>query len=282
MTARTFSTITEMPTHEGGPAFSARGPRGMVDLDPFLNVDLFQMTGPVFAPHPHAGFSAVTYLFDDSTTRFHTRDSLGDNSMIVPGGVHWTVAGSGIVHDEVVEQVGRLGHGAQIFVRLPVDAEENDPYGMHLTPDDLPNLEINDGARIRVVAGEIAGDRSPVHEAASSHVYDLVLEPQARVELPVDPAFRGFLMTIHGDAHIATSTTTGALGPSGLAVFEPGEGTIEIVAGPDGAQLLVGAGRPLRTPAFMHGGFCLSSRDRVAAAIERYQSGEMAGALTAP
>jgi hypothetical protein len=32
----------------------------------------------------------------------------------------------------------------------------------------------------------------------------------------------------------------------------------------------------------MHGGFCLSSRDRVADAVERYQSGAMHGLLTAP
>ncbi|MFI8949662.1 pirin family protein [Streptomyces sp. NPDC053750] len=53
---------------------------------------------------PHAGFSAATYMFDDSSTRLHNRDSLGDTSLIEPGGLHWTVAGSGIVHDEVVEE----------------------------------------------------------------------------------------------------------------------------------------------------------------------------------
>ena len=279
MTTRTFSTITELPTHDGGPVFSARGPRGMVDLDPFLNVDLFHMTGPVFAPHPHAGFSAVTYMFDDSTTRFRNRDSLGDDSTIEPGGLHWTVAGSGIVHEEVVDEVGLLGHGAQIFVRLPADAELDAPYGMHFTPDELPNLALDDSARLRVVAGDIDGDRSPVHEATGAHVYDLVIEPDARVVLPVDPDFRGFLMTIHGDARIATGTQHGALGPTGIAVFEPGDGAVEITAGAAGAQLLVGAGRPLRSPAFMHGGFCLSTRDRVVDAVERYSRGDMHGAL---
>ncbi|MEW1722883.1 pirin family protein [Streptomyces sp. NPDC093109] len=279
---RVLSTVTEIDTHERGTLFSARGARFSVDLDPFLNTDLFRMTGPVFAPHPHAGFSAVTYLFDDSTTRFHNRDSLGDTSMIEPGGVHWTVAGSGIVHDEVVEEIGRLGHGAQIFVRLPEAVEQDDPYGMHFTPGELPSDELAEGVRVRVVAGEAFGLRSPVREAAGSHVYDLTLGPGARVAIPVDPGFRGFVMTVGGEGRIATPGSRGELGPVGLAVFEPGDGDVELTAGERGAQFLFGAGRPLRTPAYMYGGFCLSSRTRVTEAVERYHSGAMHGLLTAP
>ena len=280
--ARVLSTVLELPTHQSGSVFSARGPRMQVDLDPFLNVDLFAMTGPVFAPHPHAGFSAVTYLFDDSTTRFHNRDSLGDNSMIEPGGVHWTVSGSGIVHDEVVEEVGRLGHGAQIFVRLPASAETDSPYGMHFDTTGLPTTDPVAGAQIRVVAGAAFGLRSPVREASGSHVYDLTLAPGARIEVPVDVAHRGFAMTVHGGGRITTTGGEGTLGETGLAVFEPGTGPVLLEAGAQGAQFLFGAGVPLRTPAYMYGGFCLSSRERVTEAIERYQAGDMHGLLTAP
>lgn len=282
MTARVLSTVVDLPTHEMGPAFSARGPRMTVDLDPFLNVDLFAMTGPVFAPHPHAGFSAVTYLFDDSTTRFHNRDSLGDRSLIEPGGVHWTVAGSGIVHDEVVEHVGRLGHGAQIFARLPASAELDGPYGMHFSPTELPTVELDAGARLRIVAGNAFGEASPVREEANSHVYDLTVPPGATVQLPIDAAFRGFVMTITGTARVDTGTTHGQLGETGLAVFEPGDGSVQLQAGPLGAQLLVGAGRPLRQPAYMIGGFCLSTEQRAVDAVQRYRNGAMHGLLTTP
>ncbi|MGW1027929.1 pirin family protein [Streptomyces sp. NPDC002577] len=279
---RVLSTVTDIDTHKIGTQFSARGSRFAVDLDPFLNMDLFEITGPTFAPHPHAGFSAATYMFDDSVTRLHNRDSLGDKSLIEPGGLHWTVAASGIVHDEVVEETGRLGHGVQIFVRLPESAEENDPYGMHFTPGDLPSGELSEGVTMRVVAGEAFGMRSPVREAAESHVYDLLLGPGARVEIPVDPDFRGFLMTVRGNGRIATPTSRGDIGPVGLAVFEQGEGAVEVEAGEQGAQFLFGAGRPLRTPAYMYGGFCMSSQPRVVDAVERYQSGAMHGLLTAP
>jgi redox-sensitive bicupin YhaK (pirin superfamily) len=39
-------------------------------IDPFIQLDHFYMRAPIFPPHPHAGFSAVTYLFEDSEGRF--------------------------------------------------------------------------------------------------------------------------------------------------------------------------------------------------------------------
>ena len=64
-----------------GDGFQAQGIRGdAAVLDPYLMVDHFRMSQPTFGPHPHAGFSAVTYLFDDAETGFHNRDSRGDSS----------------------------------------------------------------------------------------------------------------------------------------------------------------------------------------------------------
>ncbi|PIB07631.1 hypothetical protein B1C81_19110 [Streptomyces sp. HG99] len=85
-----------------------------------------------------------------------------------------------------------------------------------------------------------------------------------------------------GDGRIARLASRGALGPAGLADFDPGTGAVELEPGEQGGQFLFGAGKPLRTPAYMCGGFCLSSRTRVAEAVERYRSGAMHGLLTAP
>lgn len=59
-TVRALSTVMELPSNDMGPNLTTRGARMQVDLDPFLNLDLFAMTGPVFSPHPHAGFSAAS------------------------------------------------------------------------------------------------------------------------------------------------------------------------------------------------------------------------------
>lgn len=188
MTQRTLFAVPELPTHRMSELFSARRTQG-IDLDPFLNIDLFHMSGPVFALHPHAGFSAVTYLLDDSTSPMHNVDSLGDDGLIQPGGVHWTVAGSGIVHNEYVEHPGRTARGAQVFVRLPVDAEETAPSSTRFSPEELPMVDVGGQATARVVAGQPMGESSPVHEPAGVHLYDVTIDPGGRIDLPFDPTY---------------------------------------------------------------------------------------------
>jgi redox-sensitive bicupin YhaK (pirin superfamily) len=95
-------------------------PRPPASLDPFMMVDHFVMDEPTFMPHPHAGFSAVTYLFEDSEGGIANRDSLGHALHIAPGGLLWTQAGSGVLHEELPVQRGLGTHGLQIFVNSAI------------------------------------------------------------------------------------------------------------------------------------------------------------------
>jgi hypothetical protein len=61
-TLRTVQNAVRVPAVDHGGGFVVRRPveELQLDLDPFLMVDWFKLTQPYFAPHPHAGFSAVT------------------------------------------------------------------------------------------------------------------------------------------------------------------------------------------------------------------------------
>ena len=64
-------------------------------MSPLVLVDHFVMTGPTFAPHPHAGISAVTLLFEDSQGVMQSLDSVRNDHEIRAGDLHWTLAGKG-------------------------------------------------------------------------------------------------------------------------------------------------------------------------------------------
>jgi redox-sensitive bicupin YhaK (pirin superfamily) len=123
---------------DGFRGFGLRDPRLQTSLDPFLSVDHFWMSQPTFAPHPHAGFNAVTYLFEDSQTSFINRDSLGHQVEIAPGDLHWTQAGAGLMHEELPRDMGRAAHGLQIFVNLPAAAKHAPPQVHHVDAADMP------------------------------------------------------------------------------------------------------------------------------------------------
>ena len=86
-----------------GSQFRAFGLHAGELTNPFLGIDHAWMNGPTFPPHPHAGFSAVSYLFLDSETGIHNRDSLGGRQQILPGQI--------IRQDIIMDQhrAGRLG-----------------------------------------------------------------------------------------------------------------------------------------------------------------------------
>ena len=102
-----------LPEHRMSAGFTARSLRGLPGLDPFLNVDHFRMSEPTFPPHPHAGFSAVTLMFEDSPGSFTNRDSRGDRSVIGPGALHWTQAGSGMMHERSRSSAGSSATGCR-------------------------------------------------------------------------------------------------------------------------------------------------------------------------
>ena len=63
-----IAKLQSMKIGDGFRATAIRGGEMAQPIDPFLGVDHAHMSAPTFQPYPHAGFSAVSYLFEDSTT----------------------------------------------------------------------------------------------------------------------------------------------------------------------------------------------------------------------
>src|SRR5258706_916176 len=159
-------------------------------VGPFIFFDHF---GPVVfragrgidvRPHPHIGLATVTYLFDGEIVH---RDSLGTTMAIRPGAVNLMTAGHGIVHSERTAAERRNGneslHGLQCWIGLPQEHEETNPGFLHRDGADLPTISEN-GKSIRVVLGNIYGQRSPVPTLSDTLFADANLEAGAC--LPID------------------------------------------------------------------------------------------------
>jgi len=251
--------------HRIGTGFQAEGWREpLALLDPFIMVDHFRMRDPVFAPHPHAGFSAVTYLFDDSATGLVSRDSLGGEYEIVPGGLHWTLAGRGVMHDEFPAEAGREAHGLQIFVNLPAEQKLRAPAVMRLAPEQMPH-RAGPGWRSVQVFGGPAELALPWPTTMS--IVDI--DAGASYDFTLAEGEQGFAAVIQG---------RGAAGElplsDGRALSLPESGNARIEAD-EAMRLAVFRGRPLREPIVRHGPFVMSDEGQVVAALQRFQSGGM-------
>lgn len=261
-----------------GTGFQARGVRGDdAVLDPFLMVDHYQMSQPTFGPHPHAGFSAVTYMFDDAQTGFNNRDSLGDATVIRAGDNHWTVAGAGVVHDEIPVVNGKIAHGLQLFVNLAASDKHIAPYSIQIERERMPRFVQASGARVKVAFGDYddgidkAASLKPLPTSVS--LLDIQLIADQSFQYPVPVGTNAFMLVVKGSVTIGLE----AVDEAQAVAFGRDGGMLEITASAlsPTSQIAVFLGEPLNERVVRHGPFAMTNQADIDRAISDYEAGLM-------
>jgi redox-sensitive bicupin YhaK (pirin superfamily) len=244
---------------------------------PVIGFDHFRMSGPTFAPHPHAGFSAVTFLFEDSEGAMHNRDSLGHDLVAGAGDVIWTQAACGAVHDEKPAQDGVTVHGVQIFINLSAANKHGAPQAFHADAQTIPTTFI-DANRIRVASGNFGGATGPITPVEA---FDLL---EAQLETPltyqVKAGWNALVYVVSGAAKASTGGQQRSLGANEAVGGQGGGdgGLIEIT--PQGpSRILLLSGHDPKERVVSHGPFIMNTQAELIAAFERYRTGSM-GVLT--
>ena len=217
-------------------------------------------------PHPHIGLATVTYLFEGEIMH---RDSLGTVQPIRPGAVNWMTAGSGISHSErtgpELRARGFSLFGIQAWVALPSNAEETAPAFVHHPASDLPIIT-GEGKTVRVIAGSLYGEASPVETPTATFYADAVLESGAHIPLPADHEERAVYVA-QGKIDIAGDSFE--MGQ--LLVFRPGD-EITITALSPARVMLLG-GEPMDGPRHIWWNFVSSSQERIEQAKADWKAG---------
>lgn len=268
------TALLQMPTGIDRPELTTRDLMASAlgdRIDPFLVISLFDMRGPLFPPHPHAGFSVATYIFPESEIGFWNQDTLGNRNLIPPGALHLTVAGAGVMHEETVTRSGKSALGLQIWIDHAEADREVPPAALHLAAAAVPT-QSHDGVLRRVLLGASNGLTSPLAAPVSARLIDVDLAAGATLEEPVAPGETAFAVIRAGQAR----TDAGTAGPA-TAVFAEG-GPLRLTALIP-TRLTIFAGRPLRHAALPAGPFVASTEAQARAFRSRFASGGM-GRLT--
>jgi len=216
-------------------------------------------------PHPHINLATVTYLFEGEI--FH-RDTLGSAQTIRPGDVNWMNAGRGIAHSERtapdLRATGSAIAGIQSWVALPETQEESAPFFRHHAESELPLIE-GEGKSVRVIAGELYGERSPVETYSAMFYADARLEAGASAPLDTNHEERGIYL-ISGAIEIGGQTHEAGR----LLYFRPGV-PVTIRARTPARFMLLG-GAPLG-PRHIWWNFVSSRKERIEQAKEDWKAG---------
>lgn len=288
---RSVTTAPRGLEGEGFPVHRAFAGVDLADLDPFVHLD--QMGEVEYAPgepkgtpwHPHRGFETVTYMIDGIMDH---RDSHGGGGSITNGDTQWMTAGSGILHIETPPEhlvvSGGLFHGFQLWVNLPAVEKFTAPKYQDLRAGDVALLSSSDGGGLlRLIAGDLAGQKGPGSTWTDMTMIHATLAPGARVRLPWRSDFNGLAYVLGGRGTVGSEGRPIHSGQ--LALF--GRGDVMTVAADETQEtrspsmdILVLGGRPIGEPVAWMGPFVMNTHAELAQAYDDFQRGRL-GAIPA-
>ncbi len=240
ITIRNPSRIVQAQPFTHGKGFKAYsiGQQSLgTSIHPFLQLDHYYMSQPTFGEHPHQGIAAVTYMFEDSEGSFFNQDSQGDRSLIHPGDLHWTQAGSGVRHDETPTEPGKVCHGIQMFVDLSHADKSALASAFHLKSADVPIHTTSTGGRVRVVLGSAHGIKSPLRLSTSIHFFDVTVPAHQKIEHEISEDAIAFLLMIRGVGKLGQ--TEQSIQAQEAALFESTGTVIQVQASSEEIQYIL-------------------------------------------
>lgn len=277
----TFSPVVDAAAASHGGHFSAR----RLDLGglgasayPVMGFDHYRMAGPTFAPHPHAGFSAVSYVFEDSAGGLRNRDSLGHDVTIEPGEMVWTQAGSGVVHDEFPARPGREVHGVQIFVNLARRHKDLPPQMLYAPTKDIYVVREANGSQTRVLAGQFGQVASTIKPAEPFDFFDVQVAGEWRYEVPEQRNV--VIYAVSGNVDVEADGELRSLNSFQAVSVRSNKGGRLVLTAKSPAHALVLSGTDPREPLAVYGPFIMNDQLQLESAFERYRSGRMGRLLS--
>lgn len=253
-----FSPVYTPTQMRHGAVFSAcQYPRQAFGnlIDPVLNIDWFEMSGPTFPAHPHAGFSAITYLFADSPNSFINRDSFGNVQDIRPGGMHWSRASRGMMHEEVPVPGAGPTRGLQIFINLPA-AHQADQAAAFAVPPDMIKRHSGEGWESRVAVDGTALGTFTDALPSPVRIEEIWLSESAIRDIAVPAGWGGILVLLEGVASIGDEALAAA---QAIGLAADSDDRTRIATGSHGARIALVCGAQLKQPVFAYGPLMMAS-----------------------
>jgi quercetin 2,3-dioxygenase len=219
--------------------------------------------------HPHRGFETVTLAWEGAVAH---RDNAGNAGVIGPGGVQWMTAGAGIFHEEYHEEEfsrrgGRM-HMMQLWVNLPAKDKGAKPGYQPIEGLTIPEVSLESGGRVRVIAGEFRGARGPARTFTPIVMLDARVVAGEPLDVALPPTFNA--LAVVADGRVSAGGRSAGTGE--LVVFANDGGSVRLEATED-SHVIVLAGEPIDEPVVQYGPFVMNTAQEIQQAFEDVESG---------
>ncbi|KAJ1441302.1 RmlC-like cupin domain superfamily [Sesbania bispinosa] len=236
-------------------------------FDPFLVLDEFSVTAPGgFPDHPHRGFETVTYMLQGAVKH---EDFEGHKGTIEAGDLQWMTAGRGIVHSEIPVAQGTQ-KGLQLWINLASKYKMIGPSYQEVLSKDIAEA-VENGIKVRIIAGEAFGTKSPIYTRTPTMYLDFSLKPGAHLQQHIPKTWNSFVYILEGEGVFGNLKSQPAnshhillLGPGdGLEAWNKSSKILRFI--------LVGA-EPLGEPMVQFGPFVMNTQEEIDQTIDDFEN----------
>lgn len=264
-----------MPVRQALPSAKAS------QIDPFLllhhaNVKVpthIHVTKAGIGPHPHRGFSPVTFIFEGGV---HHRDSRGNNHVLYEGGTQWMNAGMGVVHSErppkdIFEKGGRQ-EIIQLWVNSPSVNKMDQPVYYPLAAEDTPAVNSDDRlVKVMIHSGELNHIKGPIPTLSPVNTFTAYMQNGGKYSFNIPASHNAFFYLLDGKIRL---TGDGEVEGNNLAELNNDGDGFELEA-LEQTRLIIATGQPLNESIASHGPFVMNTQTEILQAFKDYEMGKM-------
>ncbi len=244
-------------------------------FDPFLLFDDFSSDRPEhyrqgFPWHPHRGIETITYVLAGDVEH---QDSLGNKGVISTGDIQWMSAGSGIIHQEMPngDDKGRM-YGFQLWANLPSHKKMSDPGYQGISGSDIPEINLESGVRIKVIAGKMHDVVGPVRDVYIDPEYlDITVPKGGEFSYTVERGRTLFAYVYKGTGCFSEELQT-TIENRMTVLFGEGD-EFRAFSKSDDFRFLLVSGNPLNEPVAWQGPIVMNTQEELEVAFQEYRNG---------
>jgi redox-sensitive bicupin YhaK (pirin superfamily) len=250
-------------------------------VDPFLLLHHANVKVPTHlepdkagvAPHPHRGFSPVTFIFQGGV---HHRDSRGNDSIVYAGGAQWMNAGRGIIHSERppqdIHEIGGRQEIIQLWINTPAKNKMDQPFYFPIQAAEVPSVtSVDGGVTTKIFAGEIEQVKGKIPTLSPVNAATVYANQGGKVSYTLPREHHVLLYLLDGSIRLEGYGLTEGLN----AVFFKQDGEGIAFEALEDTRLLLVSGAPLNETVVSHGPFVMNSQTEILEAMRDYQMGKM-------
>lgn len=271
--------IPSIKVNMGGNLIDQPLPINEIDyFDPFLLIHHWKSTMPGnqkqkdvgVGPHPHRGFSPVTFVFKGEVDH---NDSMGNNATVSEGGTQWMFAGRGITHSERPSKKMALNGGElefiQFWINTPSKNKMDEPFYLPLSKEQTPTINKKDYS-IQIVCGKYLDTNGIIKYFTPLNLFRVEINAFATLNLNLPENQNTIIYLLDGELVVNNETCLA----KDMILFKNKGELIKIKANLK-TRFIVLSGLPIKETVVSYGPFVMNTKSEIIEAMNDSQSGKL-------